>query len=281
MALIVAGHGAIDPWAPALASPADASPVWVFLDESNFDYGATSLTATAAIVIAHDDRDRLESNMAALHREIRLGENFWYDENPERRAVFARGFHATTSNVRINDEVRNRIRSLPFRIYIAHSRRSDSRLVPRYASLYVSIITKLLRRYKGSPMAFVFEQHEELAPHFKTIVTMARDRARDPRTVLSATDSLTVEAALAERNQLVVAQAGKTVPGCAIADAVLYDFGTAVKAGLLAPGERKLGTAYQVRYWTHELAPRVAYEYDFDRDDHVGRRFRRRRVESH
>lgn len=273
-------QGFDDPWAPRASALKDAAPVWVFLDESKFDHRGGSLTATAAIVIAHDDRDRVEVAMAALHSEIFLGENYWYDEDPSRREAFKSGFHATTSNVRIRDQVRNGIRSLPFRVYLAHSRAESSSVVARYASLYVSIITKLIQRYRSSSIAFVFEQHQDLAPHFETIVTTARNRARDSRSVSSATPSRRIEDVLLEGGQLVVAQGGKTVPGCAIADAVLYDFGTAANAGLLTPHTRPPATQYRVRYWTHELAPRVAYEYDFDRMEHSGRRSRRRRLAS-
>ncbi|SFR59503.1 hypothetical protein SAMN04488591_2269 [Microbacterium azadirachtae] len=269
-----------DPWAPSDRT-GNAAPVWVFLDESKVNYGSTTVTATAAIVIANGDRATVESSMEALHGEILLGDNFWYDDDPARRDAFRSGFHATESNVRICDQVRDRIRVLPFRTYLAHSRRNTTAgTSARYASLYVSIISKLLRRYKMSSIAFVFEQHTELAPHFETIVSKARDRAGDARPVAGLVTPRTVGEMIHQPGVLVVAQGAKNVPGCAIADAVLYDFGTAVKAGLFEPERRSASTMYRVRYWTHELAPRVAYEYDFDRNEHSGRRTLRRRLAS-
>lgn len=262
-------------------------PVWIFLDETQRDLpaapdgSARKLTAVAGIAISSQEREGVERAIVDLHSEILATPRFWYDENAERKEKFRNGFHATEANETIKQYIHDRFLGLPFRIHLAHSRHdaNDDKLV-RFALLYNSILRKLIRRYSGRTVYLIFEQHTDLNSHFETVVKSACLISEDSRPIVRLGGEGVRQGENNHEQRIVVARGNKATPGCALADMMLYVFGNAVLSGFLEPAAADPAKAYIVRRWTNELESKLAYEYDYDRDEHHSGRGARRRVSS-
>lgn len=256
-----------------MTTPSTLTPsrTWIFLDETQRDYltpdgQSSKLTAVAGIAISHHQLDSIERALVDLHSEILANPRFWYDDDPERKESFRKGLHMTVANETIRQHIHEKILPLSFRIHIAYSRHSPTENAPeRYALLYHSILRKIVRRYRGHALNLVFEQHASLDQHYETIAKSACLVAEDSRPLSRLRSGN--EGPTADSPRIVVARASKAAPACALADIALYTFGSAALSGLI-PDISPEPRAHLVRKWTDDLAPRIAYEYDFDRDQH-------------
>lgn len=273
-------------------SPLEAAealePIWIFLDETQRDLPDTpdgvsqTLTAVAGVAISSHERVNVERAMVQTHSDILATPRFWYDGDPERKKRFRKALHATEANDLIMEHIRNQVLHLPFRTHLAHSTHSsDENKLVRFALLYNSILCKLIKRYGQRSMFLVFERHTELDRHFETIVKSACRIASDHRPIRRLGSKGVKQDQIAPSPQIVLARGDKATPGCALADLMLYVFGDAVLAGLRDASIQDASEAHVIRRWTSDLASRVAYEYDYDRDEHNSGRGGRSQVSSY